>query len=57
MGEWGSGGAGTHFISMGRDVLTKGVYFQFVWNGVVFHCKKSGKGFKYTCLDRGSCLS
>ena len=43
---------------MGRDVLTKKVLFsESVWNRVVFHCKKSGKGFKYTCLERGSCLS
>ena len=49
---------GTHCISMGRDVLTKGVLFLVsVWNGVVFHWKKSGKGFKYTFLERGSCLS
>ena len=41
---------------MGRGVLTKGVLFS-VWNGGVFHCKKSGKGFKYICLERGSFLS
>ena len=41
----------THYISMGRGVLTKGVLFsESVWNGGMFHCKKSGKGFKYTCL-------
>ena len=49
---------GTHYISMVRDVPTKGVLFsESVWNGGVFHCKKSGKGFKYTCLERGSFLS
>ena len=32
----------------------KGLIF---WNGGVCHCKTSGKGFKYTCLERGSCLS
>ena len=46
-----------HYISMGRDVPTKGVLFsESVWNGDVLHCKKPGKGFKYTCLERDSCL-
>ena len=53
--EWGRG---THYISMGRDMLTKGVLFsESVWNGGVFHCKKSEKEFRYTCLESGSCLS
>ena len=48
----------THYKSMGRDVLTKWVSFsESSWNGDVFQRKKSGKGFKYTCLERGSCLS
>ena len=54
----GMGWGGTHYISMGRDVRTKGILFsESVWNGVVFHCKTYGKGFKYTCLERGSCPS
>ena len=54
-GVWGGG---NHYISMGKDVLTKGVLFsESVWNGGICHCQKSGKGFKYTCLERGSCLS
>ena len=57
---------GTHYISMCRDVLTKGVLIFSLsgmgggrmWGeGCVFHCKKSGKGFKCTCLERGSCVS
>ena len=54
-----SGGGDTQYISMCRDVLTKEVLFsESVWNGVgVFHCKKSGNGFKYNCLERGPCLS
>ena len=23
----------------------------------MFHCKRSGKEFKYTCVERGSCMS
>ena len=47
----------TRYISTGRDVLTNGVLFsESVWNWGVFYCKTSGKGFKYTCLERGSCL-
>ena len=43
---------------MTRDVLTKGFLFsESVWNGGCFIVKKSGKGFKYTCLERASCLS
>ena len=44
---------------MSSDVPTKGVLLsESVWNGGMFHCKKkSGKGFQYTCLERGSCLS
>ena len=41
-------------------MLTKEVFFpECLERGGdgLFHCKKSGKGFKYTCLDRGSCLS
>ena len=38
-------------IGIGRDVVpTKGVLFsESVWNGGVFHYKRSGKGFKYNC--------
>ena len=52
-------GVDTHYISMGRDVLTKGVLFsELVWNEVgVFHCTKF-KGIQiYLCLEKGSCLS
>ena len=32
-------GGGTHYLSMGRDVPTKGLLFsKSVWNGDVFHC-------------------
>ena len=44
------GGVGAHYISMGRDVPTKGI---LVWDGGVFHCKKCGKRYKYTCPERG----
>ena len=51
VGVWGEG---THYISTGWDVLTDGVFFsETVWNRDVFHCKTSGKVFKYTCLERG----
>ena len=44
-GEGRGGGWGTHYISMGKDVLTKGVLFsESVWSGCVFRCKISGKG-------------
>ena len=43
---------------MGRDVPPKGVQFsESVWDGGIFHCTNSGKGLKYTCLERGPCLS
>ena len=42
---------------MGRDVLTNGSYFQSLSGMVCVSCKISGKGYKYTCLERGSCLS
>ena len=43
---------------MGRNELTKGVLFSdSVWNEDDFHCKKSGKGFKYTWPESGLCLS
>ena len=55
--ERGRGGD-THYISMGRDVLTKEVLFGVcLERGGVFHCKTSGNGFKYNCLERGPCLS
>ena len=44
MGVGGGGEGSTHYISIGRDVLTIGVLFSVaVWNGGVFHCKKSWK--------------
>ena len=55
--ERGPGRGCTHFISMGRDVQTKGVLISgSVWNRGVFHCKKFGNRFKYTYLVRASCL-
>ena len=43
---------------MGTDVLAKGVLFsESIWSRDVFHCRISGKRFKYTCLERGSCMS
>ena len=43
---------------MGRELLTKEVLFGVcLERGGVFHCKTSGKGFKYNCLERGPCLS
>ena len=48
-------------ISIGWDAVpTNGVLFtESVWNGGWrgggggFHCKRSGKGIKYTCPERG----
>ena len=36
----GDGGGGTHYISMGRDVLKKGVLFSVCLERGVFYCKK-----------------
>ena len=55
---WGGGGGGcTHYISMGCADKRDLILFSICWNGGMFSCKKSGKEFKYTCLERGSCLS
>ena len=54
----GGGGGCTYFVSVGRDVPPKGARFsESVWDGGIFHCTNSGKGLKYTCLERGPCLS
>ena len=48
---------GTYYISVGREVPLKGIQFFRVCLGRgVFHCKNSGKGLKYTCLERGDGL-
>ena len=48
---------GTHYISVGRDVLNKGASFSYrIWNGSVSSLN-SGRGFKQTCLERSSWLS
>ena len=53
----GEEGMHTHYISVGRVVPTKWIFFsETAWNGRVFQCKNSGKGFQYTCLE-SSCLS
>ena len=62
-GGRGGGREGALTISLGNPI--KGVLFSVCldrWGGGgagagVFPCKKSGKRFKYTCLERGSCLS
>ena len=46
-------GWGTHYISMGREMPTKGVlYSEFVWNRGLFHCKKSSM-INYLSLELG----
>ena len=40
----------------GRKDRRMTVFSESVWNGVVFYSKKSGKGVKYICLERDSCL-
>ena len=59
--EGESGGTGereTYCVNVGRDVPPKGVHFsESVWDGGIFHCTNSGKGFKYTCSERGPRLS
>ena len=38
---------------VGRDVQSKGVQFsESVWDRGIFHCTNSGKGLKYTYLER-----
>ena len=52
---WGGGGGGG---GGGRHLLYKGIQFsQSVCDRAIFHCTNSGKGLKYTCLERGPCLS
>ena len=51
---WGWGGGGVHYISMGRDVRTKGILFsESAWNGVVFHCKKIWVGIEIYLPGKG----
>ena len=58
MGRGGGGGGGNHYVSVGRDVPLKGVQFsESVWDRRIFHNTDSGKRLKYTCLERGPCLS
>ena len=51
---WGREGAGTYSVSVGRDVPPKGVQFSKS-DGGIFYYANSGKGPKYTCLERGHC--
>ena len=53
----GGGGRCALNISMGRYVPRKGVLFSVCLVRGVFLCKRSGKGFKCTYLESGSCLS
>ena len=56
MGEGGSWG--TYHVRVGRGVLPKVAKIsQSVQDGVIFHCANSGKGPKYTCLEKGPSLS
>ena len=70
-GRGGGGGGGTNYISIGRTVPTKGVLFSVClerggrWGGgggggeegCAIVKKWKGFKFKYTCLERVSCLS
>ena len=52
----GGGGGGGCYV--GRDVPPKGVQFsESFLDGSILHCTNSGKGLKYTGLERGPCLS
>ena len=46
-GGGGGGGGQHHYISMGRDMPTKGVLFQSLSGTGMYLLYKSGKGFKY----------
>ena len=51
------GGGGTHYISMGRDVPTKGVLFSVSGTKVCFIVKNLGRDSNILVWKRGSCLS
>ena len=49
----------SYYVGVGRDAChQKGSDFHSMSSmGYIFHCTNSGKGFKYTCLEMGPCLS
>ena len=58
----GGGGGGTQYVTMGREVPTKGVLFSECLERGCFTVKHregggGGRRCPYTCLEKGSCLS